>query len=214
MENQNMSDKKEDDINNTVDLRFVSDLARLWTDTVKEHGRDYDNSKQEIGDFFLTLLGIGTKQISCHYKLGEKVMYYHGNYGWTRATISWIGHEEIQQDFEWSKDENGNSVRKYTSHKYYLPKRIEIELDNYQNDEGKAIKIPLTYYHEDNKPIEIDLEKTHFVMFPKLSPNEIRLTPDERPYNLYVKYRTYKSADHWDSPRNSLRLCKIKRRND
>ena len=51
--------QEEEDNNNIVEEPVTKEeqFARLWVDTLKEHGRDYDNSKQEINDFFIKMLG-------------------------------------------------------------------------------------------------------------------------------------------------------------
>jgi hypothetical protein len=202
MENQNMP--KEDS------YKTEKDIANLWVETLNEHGRD-EESVRGIHDFFVTMIGLDTPHLLCHYKVGEQVLYYHGSKGWIHATIVSIGHEKIYQDFEWGKDKDGNTIRILKSPKYNIPTKIEIQLNEIKNDLGEHITIPLTYYHENNKPIEIDLEQTNFVMFPK---TEHRLYPDERPYLLYDSHRKYitASSDNWGYSKTSLRLCKIKER--
>jgi|SRR5688572_15182049 len=64
-----MTKKKEQD-----DTNF---LANLMMDTLKEHGRDYDNSKTEIIDFFMTLAGAGRPQANFPFKRNERIKYRH-----------------------------------------------------------------------------------------------------------------------------------------
>lgn len=55
-------------------IEVAEKMGELMLDTLKEHGRDYDNSKAEIVDFFLTLCG-GRQKINCPYTVGERIEY-------------------------------------------------------------------------------------------------------------------------------------------
>jgi hypothetical protein len=55
-------------------IEAAHNIGELMLDTLKEHGRDYDNSKAEIVDFFLALAG-GRQKINCPYREGDRIEY-------------------------------------------------------------------------------------------------------------------------------------------
>lgn len=55
-------------------IEVAESIGEKMLDTLKEHGRDHDNSKAEIVDFFLALCG-GRQKINCPYSVGERIEY-------------------------------------------------------------------------------------------------------------------------------------------
>jgi len=61
---------QEEEDNNIAEEPFKKEkeIANLWANTLREHGRDYDNSKEEINNFFLTLIGHKKRDSRDRYK--------------------------------------------------------------------------------------------------------------------------------------------------
>ena len=97
-------------------------VANLMLDTLKEHGRDYDNSKTEIIDFFMALVG-GRQKLNCKYKVGEIIEYRHRYLkkdGYiSKRGVWWRGRiVELRGAADWNK---------------WTPREMFIKLDNGQS---------------------------------------------------------------------------------
>jgi hypothetical protein len=86
-------------------------------DMLKEHGRDYDNSKAEIVDFFLTAFcGSSRRTINCPYSIGERIEYL------SFRRKRWIPGKVLE-------------LRGANEHNHYTPTDMIIELE-IKNDSG------------------------------------------------------------------------------